>query len=126
MKNKTWVEFNGRRKFSDDSIPWDLFAPFVFNPQARLIHRCRSIVTHTGPVNPGRLIIDYWCGGCHYHGHDDDLHFDFPDVSRILCARCEAIAVVAGEKSADEICGKHIHVGGIVVEQYCCQKKKGK
>jgi len=108
----------GERRCAEDEY-WDLAAPFVCNPSARLIHRVRSVHTHNGLVNPGRLIINYWCGGRHYRGHEDDLLFDFPE-NRILCQRCECAAQIDGEKTAHEIVGEHIHVGGLVLRQSCC------
>lgn len=119
LKNKM-VKCKHRGRRDDESTVWDESAPFVANPSARLIHRAKAVVTYNGSVSPGRLIIDYYCGGVHFRGHDDDLHFDMPD-ERILCARCESMATSQGEPAARDIVGRHVHIGGVVVVQHCCK-----
>jgi len=108
-----------RDQDSDADDYWDMSAPFVSNPSAKLIHRVRTLHTHNGIVSPGRLIIDYWCGGRHYCGTDDDLIFEVPN-GRIVCERCELMAIAKGELSSSKLAGRHVHVGRMVVKQTCC------
>lgn len=52
------------------------------------------------------------------------LYAGVPPDDRILCARCEAIAVANGLPSADELAGRHVHKGGVVAVATCCDKVK--
>lgn len=45
-----------------------------------------------------------------------------PPEDKILCARCEAIAVANGLPSAAELAGRHVHVGRTVAVMTCCGK----
>lgn len=96
--------------------------PFVANKMGVLIHRPLYINLHKVMVN-GRLhrwmSIGHACGNSHC-GSDKFTFLDSLDDSQILCKRCEEKAIEYGYPSAIEICGKHVHVGGVKAIKECC------
>ncbi len=49
---------------------------------------------------------------------------EVPPDGRLLCERCEMMAVAAGELSASKLAGKHVHVGRMVPRRTCCRGKE--
>lgn len=101
---------------------WTSCAPFVENSRGVLIHRPRTGSTfnlhRTGP----HVGLGYWCG---MHTASDGKNLTFlsaPPEGRILCERCETIAVANGLPSADELAGRHVHKGGVVAVVTCCDR----
>ena len=43
-----------------------------------------------------------------------------PPADKLLCEACERSAVLAGLPSADELAGRHVHIGKIKAVQTCC------
>lgn len=43
-----------------------------------------------------------------------------PPDDKLLCEACERNAVLAGLPSADELAGRHVHLGKIKAVQTCC------
>lgn len=113
-----------QKKVFPKEFPWTSCSPFVENSRGVLIHRPRTGSTfnlhRTGP----HVGLGYWCG---MHTASDGKNLTFlsvPPDDRILCARCEAIAVANGLPSADELADRHVHKGGVVAVATCCDKVK--
>ena len=86
-------------------------APFFDNPRGVLIHRVRSLyqLTATYADEPW-TIVEYWCGG---HGRSDssDSGLEFDPGMKLVCQRCEMIAMANGERSSSGLVGRHVCVG---------------
>lgn len=109
-----------KKKDKRFGIHWTSCSPFVENNLAVLIHRPRYVVTHKiGESWKSHIAIQFWCGASHC-GTKKFTFLDSPPEGKLLCARCEQIAVKKGQKSAEELTGKHVHVGGVVAVQTCC------
>lgn len=107
---------------------WRRLPPFVFNNRGVLIHRVKTAVSIYAAATSGSYShghVDFWCGnGCNGHsGEDGNLTFYGADVpsDKIVCERCELAATLAGMKPADEICGRHVHVGRVRPFRTCCK-----
>ena len=101
---------------------WIRCLPFVENQRGILIHRPRSASTYNIHKSGPHVGINFWCGmDC----SGDGKKFTFltaPPVGRILCERCELIAVLHGLPSADSLAGRHVHKGGVVAVATCCKE----
>lgn len=107
------------KRVVDYQFPWLSCAPFVDNSRGVLIHRPRSGSTYnlhrTGPHSA----IHFFCGMV-VTGGKNFTFLDVPPEGRILCERCEVVAVANGLPSADELAGRHVHKGGVVAVATCC------
>lgn len=103
--------------------PWtSCLHPFVENSRGVLVHRPRSGTTYNLHKVP-HIAVSMWCG---HTTTGDGKHLTFlpaPPDGKVLCARCEAAAVEAGLPTADELAGKHVHVGGVRAVITCCEEK---
>lgn len=109
-------------------IRWKKSPPFFANPRGILTHRVRSITTHLHNYHsygkPDRHHhVDYCCGGGANSSTCEGLT-DEPPASRLLCERCEQLAIEAGLPSADELAGRHVHVGRVKPFRTCCRDKE--
>lgn len=90
-------------------------APFFENPRGVLIHRVRALYRLTFLPSEHREpwhIVEYWCENSARPKEsevDDGLLFD-PGV-KLICARCEALAVAKGERTSSELVGRHVCTG---------------
>ena len=109
------------RKIHRGEIPWAGCAPFVENSRGTLIHRPRRGSTYN--VHPGgpHLGLEFWCG-MHATGGRNFTFLAAPPEGRILCERCEAAAVANGLPSADDLAGRHVHIGSTKAVATCCPK----
>lgn len=101
---------------------WKKTLPFNVNPRGVLIHRVRlglSILYHGEHSHD---CVHYWCTN-QSNGEGVSLTDDPPE-GRLLCEICERNAVAAGEPSADELCGRHVHVGVMKAHRTCCRDDK--
>jgi hypothetical protein len=100
---------------------WSECLPFVENNLAVLIHRPTQVTTYYLGLKYGpHIAIHYWCGNT-VTGREDKLTFlSKPPRGRLVCARCEEMAINAGEYSSDKIVGRHVHVGRVKALQTCC------
>lgn len=96
--------------------------PFVLNDRAHLIHRPRAVTLYNLHKFP-HLAVKNWCG-THHTGLKKFTFLDEVPADRLLCAACEARAVMAGLPSADSLCGRHVHLGRMVPIQECCTDTK--
>lgn len=108
----------GRNEFR----PWKKVVPFAVNLRGVLIHRVRSAGTFINLDGTLRHeVADYWCG-------NSGLRVQFvadPPEDRLLCVFCEAKAIAAGELSADELAGRHVHIGRVRGVRTCCLEREG-
>jgi|GEM_PF-6705417 len=100
------------------TFPWASCAPFVENRRGLLIHRPRTVATFTLLKKP-HFAIGYWCGN-HANNNSGNITFlDAPPAGAILCERCEELAVRAGLPSAEQLAGRHVHIGKIKAVLTC-------
>ena len=105
------------------SVAWTSAPPFVENSKGVLIHRPHHVTNHNSltPRWKSHLAVHMLCGmTC--TGTKKFTFLDAPPVGRILCAKCEAIAQEKGLPSADQLAGRHVHVGGVVAVTTCCSE----
>lgn len=102
---------------------WVSCAPFVENSRGVLIHRPRSGATYNIHRHP-HVGVTFWCGMSVSSDGKNLTFLAAPPNDRILCARCEAIAVANGLPSVDELAGRHVHKGGVVAVATCCDGVK--
>lgn len=113
-----------KKKPAPNQLHWKACLPFVENKRGVLIHRPRNATTYSIHKLP-HIGISFWCG-MGVTGKSDKFDFlDQPPEGRILCERCEAMAVKNGLPRADELAGKHVHKGRTVAVVTCCTSVKG-
>lgn len=96
---------------------WKKAAPFAMSTMGVLFHRVHNVTTfYKNDHSPRNDHVDYWCS----NSTNDPLFFDAPPKDRLLCARCEAAAVAAGEPTAATIAGCHVHIGELRAQRLCC------
>lgn len=101
---------------------WTDCEPFVENTRAVLIHRVRHVGVHKiSDKWPAHLAVHAWCGTA-YTGLKKFTFLDEPPHGRLLCERCEAIAVKHDQPSAEQLVGRHVHFGKVVAQQTCCDQ----
>lgn len=99
---------------------WLSCAPFVENKRGVLIHRPRTgmTVTISERWRP-HIALGFWCG-MSATGTKKFTFLDVPPENGLLCERCEQMAVKNGLPSADELAGRHVHIGKCVPVRQCC------
>ena len=103
------------------NVAWTSAPPFVQNSRGMLIHRPRHVTNcnNLKPRGKSHLAVYMMCGmGC--TGTTKFTFLDVPPSDRVVCAKCEAIAQEKGLPSADQLAGRHVHVGGLVAVANCC------
>lgn len=104
-------------------IQWKKSPPFFVNPRGILIHRVRSLTTHLHRGGDSHEHVDYYCGsGANTRGAEGFT--SNPPKARLLCERCEEKAIEAGQQTADELTGRHVHVGRLRAFRTCCRDKE--
>lgn len=95
-----------------EQINYEKSAPFFENPAGVLIHRVKALYSlrwKDRDKDPW-WIVDYWCCNTgRSESIDDGLLFD--PGKKLVCARCEALAVAAGEKTSSQIARRHVCIG---------------
>jgi len=117
---------------SIEIVVWRKAVPFFQNPRGVMLHRVRSVETlihkleHPEVYSKGFRqpynAIRYWCGNTTL-ARGTAGWTEFPDDQHVLCERCEQIAVKAGYPPADELAGRHVHVGRAKAFRTCCVGK---
>ena len=103
---------------------WKSGFPFIVNPRGVLVHRAREIHTHQRDGKDSHHSTTYWCGNCTCFeiGSEKDVVVEYPPKERLLCSWCEAKAVAAGEPTAAQLVGRHVHVGVLRAVRICCRE----
>lgn len=97
--------------------------PFAEATRAKLAHRVRYLTLYEKVRLNDHYAVSMWCGSSTCRTDIDDLGLtDQP--SRLLCERCEAMAVLHGQPTSDELAGRHVHTGRLVPKQTCCQEER--
>ncbi len=102
-----------------DLVWWIKSVPFVLNPRGHLIHRVRYVSTRIRGQSK-KDTPHYWCGNATFSGPVEFL--EQPPDGRLLCAVCESKAVQAGEMTAEQLAGRHVHIGVMRPRRLCCQE----
>lgn len=90
--------------------------PFAVNPRGVLVHRVRGFgVFFSKDGNYSHHTAHYHCNN---FAHGVKL-VAVPDESAIVCQACESRCHYLGLPSADEIAGRHVHVGRKVAIANC-------
>lgn len=97
--------------------PWKKSAPFILNPRGLLVHRAKAVGTLYEDGKPDHPVYSYWCGNV---GNRLCELIHEPPEDRLVCARCEAVAIAAGEVTSDALTGRHVHLGGLRANRLCC------
>lgn len=118
-----------RHRHDDDGgfkqVNYEESAPFFSNPRGVLIHRVRSLYRLSCDLQDGPWwIVDYWCENFG-RGHDeiDDLLL-FDPGEKLICTRCEALAVAKGEPTSSELAGRHVCTGVVRPVNTCCDSSQ--
>lgn len=97
---------------------WVKAPPFNVNPRGVLTHRVRSVATFIRDGEVSHYSVHYWCANG-TNGDGVGL-VEKPPKDRLLCAHCERIAVEHGERTAEELTGRHVCIGVMKVHRLCC------
>lgn len=103
-------------------LNWKSALPFLENSRAVLIHRPKSVATvaKSAIYKYPYFVASMWCGAT----FTNDRCWTFleaPPDGKIICARCEAMAVGQGLPSSDSLVGRHVHIGGVKAYVSCCK-----
>jgi len=99
---------------------WKSSLPFVENTRGVLIHRPRYVHLYDLGHRWGKhLAVHYWCGNA-TAGKNNLTFLSEPPLGKLVCAVCDARAVIGSLPSADELLGRHTHKGRVVAQQSCC------
>lgn len=110
----------GRHPKHRFGIAWKEASPFVDNSRAILAHRPRYIFTHKISEKwKTHISVECWCGNS-FSGTKKFTFLDEPPDNKLLCARCEEMAVKHGQPSSEQLTGRHVHIGRLVPQQLCC------
>lgn len=93
-------------------------APFVRNTRARLIHRPVSVNLFRNKSFPEHIAVHYFCGASHT-GNKNFMFINCPDEDETVCHACESRALMRGQPSSELICGKHVHIGRMIIQRTC-------
>lgn len=113
------VELERPRQISSRQAPWKACLPFVDNQRATLIHRVRTGSTYNIHKQP-HIAVGLWCGMAITASDNHITFLDAPPDGKILCERCEEMAVKAGLPTSDDLAGKHVHKGRTKAVITCC------
>jgi hypothetical protein len=102
--------------------------PFIENTKAILIHRPRAAALYqiesvNGKKYAPHLAVKCYCGNT-FCGSKKIIFHDTLNNEMIVCARCEKEAIKAGLPSSSDICGKHVHTGGVKAFKNCCGEEQ--
>lgn len=118
-KESTPPAYHTERNFT---VQWRMALPFFINNRGILIHRVRSVRSFLRDGELNHSSIKYLCGNNGSLG--DGSLISEPPADRLVCAACEAFAFAHGLPSADQLVGRHCHVGKIRAEQTCCCEQR--
>lgn len=91
--------------------------PFVINARAKLAHRPKkSVLIKLGDREPHTAVI-YWCGN--QANGIRNIDFSESTEGRLMCFKCEQMALEAGKPSSTELAGEHVCTGQVLAVKDC-------
>ncbi len=114
-------KIRGREVDRRSTVQWKSSLPFFHNFRGLLIHRVRSARSHIVDGELEHSSVHYLCNNFGSLSNGELLAE--PPEDRLLCAVCEAFAISHGMASADQLVGRHCHVGKIRAERVCCREE---
>jgi hypothetical protein len=114
----------GRQVADWSHVVWKKSLPFFVNTRGFLTHRVSWVYSIIYKGELSHTAVGYLCGNSGIEGTGHGLFYEDPPADRLLCELCENIAIRRRLPTADQLAGRHIHVGRIRVEQTCCIEKK--
>jgi hypothetical protein len=111
-------ERDERSERDGSAILWRQCPAFNVNPRGILIHRIKSGMTHIHGSSHHDS-VDYWCGNC--TNGEGVMVASKPPADKLLCERCERLAIEAGEPTAEALAGRHVCVGVMKAFRLCCR-----
>lgn len=99
---------------------WRDSEPFVENRRGLLIHRPRYVSMFESRRG-AHVAIEFYCGGSTTDTRErgNVMFLPAPPEGSLLCAACEARAVMAGLPSASALAGRHICIGRLKAINVC-------
>ena len=111
-KSKNNHEYRDDR-FKQDN--YELSAPFFENSRGVLIHRIKHFYKlECNYRKHPWYVAEYWCGNCCTTNTSPEKQLGsviFDPGKKLVCARCELIAVSKGERTSSDLVGRHVCVG---------------
>lgn len=105
-----------------ETLHWTMTLPFNSNPRGVLVHRVRIGHSFWKRGQHSHDAVTYWCANSAVGG---GLNLtEVPPEDRLLCARCEQLAVEAGEPTAEELAGRHVCIGVMKPHRICCRNEE--
>lgn len=98
--------------------------PFVKNTRAVLIHRPKYAALYDLLMSGPHMAIGLMCGAAFTSRTKLSPKLSFVDTlssDDVVCARCEAKAIEAGQPTSTEILNRHVCIGGVKAVKYCCK-----
>lgn len=120
-----WVELDRDSGLAKTCTPLTSCRPFIENTRGVLIHRPKYATIYRigdGDRWAPHLAVTFLCGNG-TTGTKNIVFLDEPPTNKLVCAVCEARAVMEGQPTSSEICGRHVHIGRVIAQQSCCQEK---
>lgn len=116
LKIRDWPK--GKRAFAIGF--WKYSKPFIENERAVLVHRPRTITTFNYLGTRIHHAVEMHCGNTQTGDGVFRMHDMCPE-EKVLCQKCEEMAVHRGLPSAEELCGRHVCIGGVKAVKSCCK-----
>lgn len=97
----------------------------AFYASRYLVHRVRQVSSYWEDGNHTHDIYHYWCAGVGIPKNNPEAGpSDTVPEGRLLCAVCEERAQAKGRVPADELAGRHVHIGRLKPIQVCCTEER--
>ena len=121
MKVALDIKYNKNKDDRYLFINWNSCLPFLENSRGVLIHRPRSVATvaKSAISKTPYMVATMWCGNSMCNSGNWTF-LEVPPSNKIVCARCEEMAIQSGLPTSDELAGKHVHKGGVKAFVTCC------
>ena len=99
----------------------DKALPFFNNERGLLTHRVHTVAEYIHDGKVAHRAVGFLCGNrtCIRAGGEF-----LAEPTRLLCSRCEFVAKSKRKPSAEELTGRHCHIGRLRVQQACCEDTK--
>ena len=101
-------------------IDWIKSLPFYVNYKGLLVHRVKSAKCYLRDGEYSHTSVSFYCANS---TTSKGKFVDDPPTDRLLCERCEQVVKQMGLPSADQLTGRHVHVGKVRCKRTCCQEQ---